>query len=171
MPAVRMRASSLVGYARSRFSPQVLLICTIVYLFVMKPTERAPRGGVEELTEQEIDDLCKEWQPEPLVPPAQPAAPRHAVVMDGPPLPRCAARQGTPRAHSARCSVRNVVPHRARASLWVSQGPHRGAFSAEHGHEQLPGHVGPRRRPEAVRDDDRALRHGRVRPSRVLRDD
>jgi len=65
--------------------PQGLLVCIVVALFVMKPAEGPPRKE-KPLTEQEIDELCEEWAPEPLEPPGAPPAPA-PVVMTGPPLP------------------------------------------------------------------------------------
>lgn len=74
---------------------------TAAYLLLMKPSDRRKgrrpvAGAVEDLTEAEVDELCAEWRPEPLVQPC-PAALRSRPVATppillGPPGPRVRAR-------------------------------------------------------------------------------
>ncbi|RLN90092.1 hypothetical protein BBJ28_00023470, partial [Nothophytophthora sp. Chile5] len=61
-------------YIRSIYerSPEHVIIETFLIVFVVYITlvkRDKPKGPAAKLTEREIDDLCDEWTPEPIIPP------------------------------------------------------------------------------------------------------
>ncbi|POM62479.1 Serine palmitoyltransferase, partial [Phytophthora palmivora] len=66
--------SSYYEYIRSIYerSPEHVIIETFLIVFVIYITfvkRDKPKGTAAKLSEREIDDLCDEWTPEPIIPP------------------------------------------------------------------------------------------------------
>lgn len=55
---------------------ETFLIVFIVYITLVKRDK--PKGKVAKLSEREIDELCDEWTPEPIIPPNAQVDPEHA---------------------------------------------------------------------------------------------
>mmetsp|Transcript_21080 Transcript_21080/g.35187 ORF Transcript_21080/g.35187 Transcript_21080/m.35187 type:complete len:471 (-) Transcript_21080:17-1429(-) len=63
---------------------ETLFALVIIYLLMQKSYK--PSKKLEDLTEKEIDQLCEEWVPEPLIPPSNSKGPeiRPPIVQSGP---------------------------------------------------------------------------------------